>query len=128
PADIAGDPAGGVVSLGDGGEHRMIKRRVADLGFLGEEVPGFPEQRGLRVQHRPDHPRVEVGEVRGGVSAQEFPPVGGVPPTTECTSAASLGSVISQNRAASRYPKGWTTSSRLARPRSGACPESSPPI
>ena len=43
PAYIAGDPAGGVVSLGDGGERRMIQRRVADLGLLGEQVPGFPE-------------------------------------------------------------------------------------
>src|SRR4029077_9994506 len=77
PAYIAGNPAGGVVSLGYGGEHRMIQRRVADLGLLGEQVPGFPEERGLRVQHRPDHPCIEVGEVCGGVFAQEFPSVCG---------------------------------------------------
>jgi hypothetical protein len=43
PPDIAGDSAGCVISFGDGGEHRMIQRRIANLGFLGEKVAGFPE-------------------------------------------------------------------------------------
>jgi hypothetical protein len=46
-------------------------RRVADLGFVGEQVAGFPEERGLRIQHRPDYPGVKVSEVGGGVFAQE---------------------------------------------------------
>ena len=77
PADIAGDSARGVISLGDGREHRMIERRVADLGLLGEQVAGFPEERSLRIQHGPDHPGVKVSEVDGGVFAQELPPVRG---------------------------------------------------
>jgi len=43
PADIAGDSAGGGVPLGDGGEHRVVQRRVADLRLLGEQVADFPE-------------------------------------------------------------------------------------
>ena len=77
PADIAGDSAGSVISLGDGREHGVIQRRVADLGLLGEQVAGFPEERSLRIQHGSDHPGVEVSEVRVGVFAQELPPVSG---------------------------------------------------
>ena len=77
PADVAGDPARGVVSLGDGGQHRMVQRRVAYLGLLGQQVTGFPEERGLRIQYGPDHPRIKVVKVRGGVFPYEFPPVRG---------------------------------------------------
>ena len=54
----------------------MVQRRVADLGLLGEQVAGFPEQRSLRVQHGPDHPGVEVGQARRGVSPHQLPAVG----------------------------------------------------
>ena len=77
PANIAGDPARGVVSLGDGGQHRMVQRRVAYLGLLGQQVTGFPEERGLRIQHGPGHPRIKVVKVRGGVFPYQFPPVRG---------------------------------------------------
>src|SRR6202000_2738907 len=63
PADVTRDAAARRVALGDGGEHGMIKRRVADLGLLHEQVPGLTEQRSLRVQHGPDHPGVEVAQV-----------------------------------------------------------------
>ncbi len=77
PADIAGDSARGVIPLGDGREHRMVQRRVADLGLLGEQVAGFPEERGLRIEHAPDHPGVKVSEVGRGVFAPELAPVSG---------------------------------------------------
>jgi hypothetical protein len=77
PANVAGDPAGGVVSLGDGGQHRMVQRRVAYLGLLGQQVTGFPEERSLRIQNGPDHPRIKIGKVCGGVFSYQFPPVRG---------------------------------------------------
>jgi hypothetical protein len=57
----------------------MVQRRVADLGVLGEEIPGFPEKRSLRIEHRPDHPCVKIGEVRGGVFAYKLASVSGGP-------------------------------------------------
>jgi hypothetical protein len=57
----------------------VIERWVADLGLLGEQIAGFPEERGLRIQHGPDDPGVKVSEIDGGVFAQELPSVSGCP-------------------------------------------------
>src|SRR5690349_14831993 len=77
PADIAGDSAGRGVSLGYSGEHRMVERRIADLGLLGEERADCPEKRGLLVEHCPGHPCVKVSKARGCGLADEFALVGG---------------------------------------------------
>jgi hypothetical protein len=42
----------------------MVQRRVAYLGFLGQQVTGFPEERGLRIKNGPDHPRIKIFNVR----------------------------------------------------------------
>jgi hypothetical protein len=37
PTDVAGDTAAGRVTLGDGGEDGVVKRRVTDLGLFDEQ-------------------------------------------------------------------------------------------
>lgn len=111
--DVGGDAAAGAVALGDGRQHRVVERGLAERRILGKEVSGLAEQRADGVQHGPNNPVVEVVCVGRHVVLDILAAVSG--------SAAHDGMHLSRQRRIAQPPK-------PARPRSGADPASSPPM